>query len=116
MGFFILLDETVARAGTLDRMCGSSRFLVVGFAIEFIVVMVPCLTGLSAPHWRSGARAAVFGLGLDSTRGHLARALLDGIACSCAVDGPIVTPFTGAYRVVEGGWRPRRSGGTKAPS
>ena len=48
------------------------------------VVMVPSFTGLSAPHWRSEARAAIFGLGLDTEAGHVARALLDGIAFQCA--------------------------------
>ena len=48
------------------------------------VVMVPSFTGLSAPHWESGARACLFGLGLDSEAGHIARALLDGIAFQCA--------------------------------
>ena len=48
------------------------------------VVMVPSFTGLSAPHWKSGARACIFGLGLDTQPGHIARALLDGIAFQCA--------------------------------
>lgn len=48
------------------------------------VTMVPCLTGLSAPHWKSDARAAIMGLGLDTETGHIARALLDGIAFRCA--------------------------------
>lgn len=48
------------------------------------VSFVPCFAGLSAPHWESGARAMITGLGLDSERGHIARALLDGIAFRCA--------------------------------
>jgi glycerol kinase len=48
------------------------------------VVMVPSFTGLSAPHWKTDARAAIFGLGLDTTPAHVARALLDGIAFQCA--------------------------------
>ncbi len=48
------------------------------------VAVVPCFTGLSAPHWQSSARAAILGLGLDTTTGHIARALLDGIAFRCA--------------------------------
>ena len=48
------------------------------------VVIVPSLTGLSAPHWKPTARACIFGLGLDTGRPHLARALLDGIAFQCA--------------------------------
>ena len=48
------------------------------------VVIVPSLTGLSAPHWKPTARACIFGLGLDTGRAHIARALLDGIAFQCA--------------------------------
>jgi glycerol kinase len=45
------------------------------------VTFVPALAGLAAPHWRSDARGALHGLGLETTRGHLVRALVDGIAC-----------------------------------
>ena len=48
------------------------------------VVMVPSLAGLSAPYWKTSARACTFGVGLDTGAGHLARALLDGIAFQCA--------------------------------
>ena len=48
------------------------------------VVVVPSFTGLSAPHWKSEARAAIFGLGLDTAPAHVVRALLDGIAFQCA--------------------------------
>ncbi len=47
------------------------------------VKMVPCFTGLSAPHWQTDARASIQGLGLDTRPGHIARALLDGIAFQC---------------------------------
>ncbi|MEX2200970.1 MAG: FGGY family carbohydrate kinase [Dongiaceae bacterium] len=48
------------------------------------VTIVPSLTGLSAPYWKPTARGCIFGLGLDTGPGHLARALLDGIAFQCA--------------------------------
>lgn len=48
------------------------------------VVIVPSFAGLSAPYWKSDARACVFGLGLDTGAAHIARALLDGIAFQCA--------------------------------
>jgi glycerol kinase len=44
------------------------------------VVFVPALTGLGAPHWRSEARGAIFGITRGSTAAHLARATLEGIA------------------------------------
>lgn len=48
------------------------------------VSMVPCLAGLSAPYWQPSARGAINGLGLHVQPGHIARALLDGIAFQCA--------------------------------
>jgi glycerol kinase len=44
------------------------------------VVFVPALTGLGAPHWRPEARGGLFGLTRGTTRGHIARAALEGIA------------------------------------
>jgi glycerol kinase len=48
------------------------------------VVFVPSLTGMGAPHWAPDARGLVCGIGRDTTRGHLARATLDGIALEIA--------------------------------
>ncbi|MBL8682854.1 MAG: glycerol kinase GlpK [Myxococcales bacterium] len=47
-------------------------------------VFVPALTGLGAPHWAPEARGLITGLGRDTTRAHLARATLEGIALSIA--------------------------------
>ncbi|MFD4370965.1 FGGY family carbohydrate kinase [Streptomyces sp. NPDC058486] len=44
------------------------------------VTFVPALAGLAAPWWRGEARGTLTGLGLDTTRGHLVRALVEGIA------------------------------------
>ena len=44
------------------------------------VVVVPGLAGLGAPHWRPEARGLVCGLTRGTTKAHLARALLEGIA------------------------------------
>ncbi len=44
------------------------------------VFFVPALTGLGAPHWRPEARGAILGLDRGTTRAHLARATLEGIA------------------------------------
>lgn len=44
------------------------------------VVFVPALTGLGAPHWRPDARGTIVGLTRGTTRAHLARAALEGIA------------------------------------
>ena len=44
------------------------------------VLCVPALAGLAAPWWDSGATASFTGMTLSSSRGHLVRALLEGIA------------------------------------
>jgi glycerol kinase len=44
------------------------------------VVVVPAFTGLGAPHWRPDARGLITGLSRGTTRAHIARATLDGIA------------------------------------
>jgi glycerol kinase len=44
------------------------------------VVYVPALLGLGTPQWDYGARSALFGVTRGSTRAHLVRAVLEGIA------------------------------------
>ncbi len=44
------------------------------------VVVVPAFTGLGAPHWRPDARGIITGLTRGTTKAHLARAVLEGIA------------------------------------
>ncbi|SHN30375.1 glycerol kinase [Duganella sacchari] len=44
------------------------------------VVLVPAFSGLGAPHWDPYARGTILGLHRGSTRQHIARAALDGIA------------------------------------
>ncbi len=44
------------------------------------VVVVPALTGLGAPHWRPEARGTISGLTRGTTKAHIARAALEGIA------------------------------------
>ena len=44
------------------------------------VVVVPAFTGLGAPHWRPEARGIITGLTRGTTRAHIARAALEGIA------------------------------------
>jgi glycerol kinase len=46
------------------------------------VHFVPALAGLGAPYWDPGARGAITGLTRGTTRAHLARATLEGIAFS----------------------------------
>ena len=44
------------------------------------VVFVPALAGLGAPHWRPDARGIFRGISRDTGRGHIARAVLEGVA------------------------------------
>jgi glycerol kinase len=44
------------------------------------VVFVPALAGLGAPHWRPEARGLLTGIDRGTTRGHIARAVLEGVA------------------------------------
>jgi glycerol kinase len=48
-------------------------------------VFVPALAGLGAPHWRPDARGAFTGLTLGTSRAHLIRAVIDGLAASVAL-------------------------------
>ena len=48
------------------------------------VYLVPALAGLGAPHWDPYARGAILGLTRGSTRAHIARAALEGIAFQVA--------------------------------
>lgn len=44
------------------------------------VYFVPALTGLAAPYWNQYARGTIVGITRGTTRAHIARAALDGIA------------------------------------
>ncbi len=44
------------------------------------VCFVPALAGLGAPHWRPDARGVLSGFSRDTHKGHVARAVLEGIA------------------------------------
>jgi glycerol kinase len=44
------------------------------------VIVVPAFAGLGAPHWRPDARASITGITRGTTKAHLARATLEGIA------------------------------------
>ncbi|MFI7365813.1 FGGY family carbohydrate kinase [Streptomyces sp. NPDC050149] len=67
------------------------------------VTFVPALAGLAAPWWRGDLRGSVTGLSLDTTAGHLVRALCEGIAAQVvelagAVADDLGSPLT-ALRV-----------------
>jgi len=57
--------------GEIDRIIQSSRERVY---------LVPALAGLGAPHWLSGARMSLFGLGPTTSNADLVRAAVEGVA------------------------------------
>jgi glycerol kinase len=61
----------------LDRLAGPAT--IAG------EVFVPALAGLAAPYWSSTARGLFAGLTLDSDRGAVVRAVLEGLAANVAV-------------------------------
>jgi len=48
------------------------------------IVLVPAFAGLGAPHWDQYARGAIVGMTRGTTRAHIARAALEGIALQVA--------------------------------
>lgn len=48
------------------------------------IYLVPAFAGLGAPHWDAYARGTIVGLTRGTTKGHLARAALEGIAFQVA--------------------------------
>jgi glycerol kinase len=83
------LDGGVLTAGSLVCWLRDALALAADADLEAVagsvpdaggVVCVPALCGLGAPHWRRSTRAAFLGVGLTTTRAHLARAALEGLA------------------------------------
>ncbi len=70
----------------LGMISGAADFDTVGSAVPDSggVTFVPALAGLAAPWWRSELRGSLTGLGLDTTSGHVVRALCEGIAAQVA--------------------------------
>ena len=88
------LDGQVYTAGSAVRwltgigvLGGPAELDAVGETVPDAggVVFVPALAGLGAPHWAPGARGVLSGLHLGTSRGHLARAVAEGIAASVAL-------------------------------
>jgi len=60
------------------------------------VVFVPALAGLGAPYWDPDARGVISGLTRGTTKAHLARATLEGVAFSVADLGRAMEADMGA--------------------
>ena len=68
--------ESLGLAGDAERLCELAGSVPDSAGAAFL----PALSGLGAPHWQPDARASFSGLSLAVGRGHLARAVLEGIA------------------------------------
>jgi glycerol kinase len=88
------LDGQVYTAGSALRWLTGAGVLrepseldAVGGAVPDAggVTFVPALAGLGAPHWAPDARGLLTGLHLGTSRGHIARAVAEGIAASVAL-------------------------------
>ncbi|MGC8966741.1 MAG: glycerol kinase GlpK [Thermus sp.] len=66
----------------LFRECREVEALAESVADAGGVFFVPAFAGLGAPHWDPYARGAILGLTRGTTRAHLARAALEGVAFS----------------------------------
>jgi glycerol kinase len=114
------LDGQVYTAGAAIRWLGEIGVLASATELDAAggsvpdsggVMFLPALAGLGAPQWRPDARGAFLGLGLGTTRAHLVRAVIDGLAASVAllarsVAGDLGRPLT-ALRVDGGLTRSR---------
>ncbi len=85
------MDGQVYAAGSALRWLTSSGVLSATEALDnesaddaHGVFCVPSLAGLAAPWWRPDARGSVDGLSLATERGHLIKAVLDGIGAQIA--------------------------------
>jgi xylulokinase len=69
------------------------------------VIFLPHLNGATSPHWQSGGRATFHGLSLATTRGHLTRAVLEGVAYQVRENLAITQSLAGPARqaIVFGG-------------
>jgi glycerol kinase len=68
-----------ARIGALPAGAELDALLSTGEVGDPGVVCVPAFQGLGTPTWEAGARGALLGVSLGTTRADLARAVVDGI-------------------------------------
>jgi gluconokinase len=73
-----------------DRLLAEAALVVPG--AEGVRVL-PYFSGERSPHWDSQVRATFTGLGLEHTRGHLARAVLEGVSFCLADVWQVLRPI-----------------------
>lgn len=73
----------LSRTGIIDDPADLDR--VAAAATNGEEVFVPALAGLGAPFWSPAARASLTGMSMDTDRGSIVRAVLEGIAANVTV-------------------------------
>ena len=73
-------SEVVGEAGYL-RMLADAAGIPAGAGGVFFL---PYFTGERSPYWNSSIRGLLYGLGMEHTRAHVARAVLEGVAYTLA--------------------------------
>lgn len=91
-GRYLLQGGTVGGGGTLrwfqSELAPEQSFDELTALAERIpagsdgVVFLPYMSGERSPIWNPDAKAVFYGLGFDKTKGHMARAVLEGVAYS----------------------------------
>lgn len=121
--FLLPLWSVPGDDGPVTSYCFEGSVLAAGAAVEWLVrvgaldavdllddvaasgrlgpIVVPAFAGLGAPHDRPDARAAITGIGFDTTSADLVRATLLGIAHRCAEFADLLD--VGATVHVDGG-------------
>jgi len=79
-----LSDQLRAHLSGADRVEQDPAFDAGPSALARGIVFVPALSGLGCPYWDRAAAGLWIGLGLDTQRGDLCRAVLEGIALRSA--------------------------------
>jgi glycerol kinase len=74
----------------LGLIAGADQLDTVASAASDGVLCVPALAGLAAPWWDAGATASFSGMTLSTGRGHLVRAVLEGVAAQVAALAALV--------------------------
>ncbi|MFW5789093.1 MAG: FGGY-family carbohydrate kinase, partial [Spirochaetota bacterium] len=70
----------------VEESCGVSSYDLLNYQAEKVpagsdgLIALPFLMGERSPLWDPNARGTIFGLSLNHTKGHLVRALMEGVA------------------------------------
>ena len=68
----------IASTPEVEQLAGNIKDIS---EMEFITFL-PFFTGIASPHWRPNAKGAIVGITRDSSKAHIARACLEGVAFS----------------------------------